>query len=67
MPASWATALSPSRSGIAPEGLATISVWMALVFGRIAAANASTSPAPMNVVATPKRPSVTSNKVRVPP
>ena len=37
-PASWATAARPSRSAIAPDGLATVSVWINRVRGVTAAA-----------------------------
>ncbi len=50
-----------------PDGLATISTYTPLVFGRMAASTSAGSGDGRNVVSTPKRARVTSSKVRVPP
>ena len=63
----WATAASPSRSAIAPDGLPMTSAYTARVRGVSAAAKAATSSPSTNVVSMPSRRSVTSSSVRVPP
>ena len=66
-PASWATSAMPARSATAPDGLAITSVNTSLVAGVIAAATSAGSRPGTNAVSTPKRRSVTSSCVIVPP
>ncbi len=67
IPAAWATSASPARSATSPPGLETTSANSSFVSGRIAAAKSAGSPPATNVVSTPKRRSVTSSWVSVPP
>ena len=57
----------PARSATAPDGLAITSVNTSLVAGVSAAATSAGSRPATNVVSTPKRRSVTSSCVIVPP
>ncbi len=67
MPASCATSASAATSVTSPEGLVTISANTNRVFSVIAARKASASSPATKVVSTPKRRSVTSSWVMVPP
>ena len=66
-PRSWATSARAATSVTSPDGFATISANTQRVRSVIAARNASGSSPGTNVVSTPKRRSVTSSWVTVPP
>ena len=67
MPAACATSASAATSAISPDGFATSSANTKLVLSVIAARKASASSPATKVVSTPKRRSVTSSWVTVPP
>ena len=66
-PAAWATSASAAMSAISPDGFEITSANTTFVRSVIAAATCSGSAPGTNVVATPKRRSVTSSWVIVPP